>query len=38
MTVLSVWFFGLGKHQTIIENSLLSTTTLSISYICLMKN
>ncbi|ESU25276.1 hypothetical protein LZZ90_13795 [Flavobacterium sp. SM15] len=33
LTVLSIWLFGLGTHRTIIENSLLSTTILSIAFL-----
>lgn len=33
LTVLSVWFFGLGTHRTIIENSYLSTTILSGTFL-----
>lgn len=32
LTILSVWILGLGKHRTIIENSLLSTTILSSAF------
>lgn len=32
LTILSVWFYGAGKHQTVIENSLLSTSLLSIAF------
>jgi hypothetical protein len=32
LTVLSIWLFGLGKHRTIFENSLLSTTVLSAAF------
>ena len=32
LTILSVWFLGLGKHRTIIENSILSTTILSSAF------
>lgn len=32
LTILSVWFYGIGKHQTVIENSLLSTSILSIAF------
>jgi hypothetical protein len=32
LTVLAIWFFGLGKHRTIFENSLLSASTLSMSF------
>ncbi|MHA7057473.1 hypothetical protein ACWGOQ_0009670 [Aquimarina sp. M1] len=32
LTVLSVWQLGLGKERTIIENSLLSSTILSIVF------
>jgi len=32
LTVLSVWLLGLGKHHTMIENSLLSTAILSSAF------
>ena len=32
LTILSVWFYGIGKHQTIIQNSLISTSILSIAF------
>ncbi len=32
ITILSVWFYGLGKHNTVIENSLISTSILSIAF------
>lgn len=32
LTVLSIWLLGLGQHRTIYENSLLSTTVLSIAF------
>ena len=32
LTILSVWFYGLGKHNTVIENSLMSTSILSIAF------
>ena len=32
ITVLCVWFYGIGKHKTIIENSLISTSILSIAF------
>jgi hypothetical protein len=32
LTILSVWFYGIGKHQTVIENSLISTSILSIAF------
>lgn len=32
LTILSVWFYGIGKHKTVIENSLLSTSILSIAF------
>nr|WP_315153584.1 hypothetical protein [uncultured Flavobacterium sp.] len=31
-TVLSVWIYGLGEHQTVIENSFISTSILSITF------
>lgn len=32
VTIFSVWLYGLGNHRTIIENSLISTSILSISF------
>ncbi|MES2544848.1 MAG: hypothetical protein V4548_08175 [Bacteroidota bacterium] len=32
LTILSVWFYGIGKHKTIIENSLISTSILSVGF------
>lgn len=32
LTILSVWFYGFGSHKTVIENSLISTSILSISF------
>lgn len=32
LTIISVWFFGLGNHSSFFENSLLSTTILSIAF------
>ena len=32
LTVISIWLFGLGKHRTIFENSILSTSLLSIAF------
>lgn len=32
VTILSVWFYGIGKHKTVIENSLLSTSILSVTF------
>ncbi|MBN8642006.1 MAG: hypothetical protein J0L86_09370 [Flavobacteriales bacterium] len=32
VTILSVWFYGIGKHHTVIENSFFSTSILSISF------
>jgi hypothetical protein len=32
LTILGVWLFGVGHHQTVYENSILSTTILSISF------
>lgn len=32
LTILSIWLFGLGQHRTIFENSLLSTSILSIAF------
>ena len=32
ITLFSVWFYGIGKHKTVIENSLISTSILSITF------
>lgn len=32
LTILSVWILGLGKHRTLIENSILSTAILSSAF------
>lgn len=32
LTSISVWVYGLGEHRTIIENSLITTSILSISF------
>jgi hypothetical protein len=32
LTILSVWFFGLGSHRSVFKNSLLSTTLLSAAF------
>ena len=32
ITILSVWFYGIGKHKTVIENSLISTSIISIAF------
>ena len=32
LTILSVWFYGIGTHKTVIENSLISTSILSIAF------
>lgn len=32
LTIISVWLFGLGNHSSFFENSLLSTTILSITF------
>jgi len=33
LTVLSIWLFGLGQHRTLFENSILSTSILSIAFL-----
>lgn len=33
LTVLSIWLFGLGQHRTIFQNSILSTTMLSLFFL-----
>jgi hypothetical protein len=32
LTVLAIWFFGLGQHRTLFANSILSLSILSISF------
>jgi|SRR5690606_15423462 len=32
LTVLSVYFWGLGRHNTFFENSIISTTILSLAF------
>ena len=32
ITILSIWLLGLGKHRTIFENSLMSTSLLSLAF------
>lgn len=32
LTIITVWLFGLGDHKSFFENSLLSTTILSIAF------
>lgn len=32
LTIVSVWFYGIGTHKTVIENSLLSTSILSLAF------
>ena len=32
LTILAIWLFGLGRHSTLFENSMLSTTILSIAF------
>lgn len=32
LTIISVWIFGIENHRSIFENSLLSTTILSVSF------
>ena len=32
LTILSVWFYGIGTHKTVIENSLISTSILSLAF------
>jgi hypothetical protein len=32
ITIFCVWFYGIGKHKTVIENSLISTSILSITF------
>ena len=32
LTIITVWLFGVGNHRSILENSLFSTTILSIAF------
>jgi hypothetical protein len=32
LTVIGIWLFGLGQHRTIYENSILSTSILSVAF------
>lgn len=32
LTFISIWLFGLGQHRTIFENSILSTSILSVAF------
>ncbi len=32
LTIVSIWFFGLGAHRSIYNNSLLSTSVLSVIF------
>jgi hypothetical protein len=32
LTILNVWFFGLGQHRTLFENSILSVSVLAIFF------
>lgn len=32
LTVIGVWYFGVGSHHTVYENSIQSTTILSIAF------
>lgn len=32
LTALSVYFWGLGRHNTFFENSIISTTILSLAF------
>lgn len=32
LTIITVWLFGVGDHRSILENSLFSTTILSIAF------
>jgi len=32
LTIITVWLFGLGDHRSFFENSLLSTTLLSVAF------
>lgn len=34
LTVIGVWMFGLGQHRSIYENSIMSTTILSVGFFC----
>jgi hypothetical protein len=32
LTILAIWLFGLGRHRTVFQNSILSTTILSAAF------
>lgn len=32
LTIIGIWIFGLGQHRTLYENSVLSTTILSVAF------
>ena len=32
LTIMAVWLFELGQHRTLFQNSLLSTTILSVAF------
>jgi hypothetical protein len=32
LTILGIWLFGLGQHRSLYDNSLLSTTVLSVGF------
>jgi hypothetical protein len=32
LTILAIWLFGLGRHSTLYENSILSTSILSLAF------
>lgn len=34
LTILGVYFWGLGQHNTFFENSIISTTILSVAFFC----
>lgn len=36
LTCISVWLIGLGQHNTLFENSLVSTTILSVAFFCFL--
>ena len=33
LTILAIWLFGLGQHRTLFQNSLLSTSILSVAFL-----
>ena len=36
LTIAGIWLFGIGKHKTLFENSILSTSILSVVFFLLL--